>query len=76
MATEVEYTLTMLSANFITSDTQAIYTEAAEKFTAAQVRLAGQASQYAGLDGIDAETSRKLDILRTMIVVPAPSDPL
>ncbi len=43
--------------------------------TAAQVELAGEAARYATVEGLDPETRRKLDMLRSGITIPAPSDP-
>ena len=56
------------------SITRAISAAASEKFSAASVRLAQEAAQYVGIDGLDAVTARKLDLLRAGIVVPAPAN--
>jgi peptidyl-dipeptidase A len=62
-------------ANFITHDTEVLAAAANEKYTAAKVEAASTAATYAGLDGLDANTSRKLGYLRTGITIPAPRDP-
>ena len=62
-------------ANFITTDTELLAARTAEDFTAAQVEIAGQAARFRDVAGLDADTRRKLDMLRSGIVMPAPSDP-
>jgi peptidyl-dipeptidase A len=62
-------------ANFITVDTELLAARTAEEFTAAQVEIAGQAARFGDVAGLDHETRRKLDMLRSGIVMPAPSDP-
>ena len=62
-------------ANFITYDTELLAARTAEAFTAAQVEIAGKAARYRDIAGLDEATRRKLDILRSGIVLPAPSDP-
>ncbi|GIU49126.1 peptidase M2 [Shewanella sairae] len=61
-------------SNFITQDTAALSASVAEKYTAASVDLATRAAQYADLP-LSAEEKRKLNILRSSIVLPAPLDP-
>jgi peptidyl-dipeptidase A len=61
--------------NFITEDTELQAAKASEKFTAAQVEIASKAAQFVSVEGLDAELRRKLDMLRSGIVVPAPMDP-
>jgi peptidyl-dipeptidase A len=61
-------------ANFITEDTEQLAAKASEQFTAAQVEIAAKAARFTGLEGLDYDTSRKLNILRSGIVIPAPSD--
>ena len=61
-------------ANFITQDTEQLAAKAAEQFTAAQVEIAAQAARFTGLEGLDYDTGRKLNILRSGIVIPAPRD--
>jgi peptidyl-dipeptidase A len=61
-------------ANFITEDTETLSAKAAERYTAAQVDIAAQAATYAELDRLDADSRRKLDLLRSSITIPAPAD--
>ena len=42
--------------------------------TAAQVEIASQVARFDGVEGLDYDTRRKLDMLRSGIVVPAPQD--
>lgn len=59
--------------NFITDDTASLSADANEKFTAAIVTLANEAAKFNGLD-LDYDTKRKLDKLRSALVLPAPQD--
>ncbi len=61
-------------ANFITEDTEQLAAKANEQFTAAQVEIAVQAARFTELDGLDYDTSRKLNMFRSGIVIPAPRD--
>jgi peptidyl-dipeptidase A len=61
-------------ANFITEDTELLAAKSEEQFTAAKVAIASRAARYNGLQGLDDDTARKLNMLRSGIVVPAPSD--
>lgn len=60
---------------YIIDDTAELAALASEEMTAAQVELAGEAARYAAVDGLDPDTRRKLDMLRSGITIPAPSDP-
>jgi len=60
---------------YITEDTAQLYATAQEAFTAAQVRLAKEAARYNDVQGLDADTQRKLKMLRFGTPVPAPGDP-
>jgi peptidyl-dipeptidase A len=62
-------------ATYITDDTADLQTRASKEMTALQVELAGQATRYTQVDGLDADTARKLDMLRNRITIPAPADP-
>jgi peptidyl-dipeptidase A len=62
-------------ANFITEDTELLAAEAAKHFTAAQVAVASEAARFNDLQGVDYDTRRKLNMLRSGIVMPAPMDP-
>ena len=61
-------------SNFITEDTEKLAASANKKFTAKQVELAIEAAAYNDVADVDEDTRRKLDILRSGIVIPAPSD--
>jgi peptidyl-dipeptidase A len=61
-------------SNFITADTEKLAANANQKFTARQVELAVEAAKFNDIEGIDGDTRRKLDMLRSGIVIPAPSD--
>lgn len=61
-------------SNFITEDTEKLTANANRKFTARQVELAVEAAVYNDIEGIDGDTRRKLDMLRSGIIIPAPRD--
>ncbi|GIU33149.1 M2 family metallopeptidase [Shewanella schlegeliana] len=61
-------------SNFITQDTAALAASVSEKYTATSVELATKSAQYANLPLNESER-RKLNILRSSIVLPAPLDP-
>ena len=61
-------------SNFITQDTEKLAAIGNKKFTAMQVELAIEATKFNGVKGVDGETRRKLDMLRSGIVIPAPLD--
>jgi peptidyl-dipeptidase A len=61
--------------NFITEDTAAIAADANAEFTETLVRHAVKAAEYNDAEGLDAETRRKLTMMRTGIVSPAPTSP-
>ncbi len=58
----------------ITEDTEALTAKASEKVTAKGVELANAAAKFNGLQGLSAETARKLEKLRLALVLPAPND--
>ncbi|MFC1740774.1 M2 family metallopeptidase, partial [Pseudomonadota bacterium] len=62
-------------ANFITDDTELLAAKSAEQFTLAQVAVAAEAARFNGLEGLDYDTARKLNMLKSGIVIPAPMDP-
>lgn len=62
-----------VNANFITDDTDALSAEYAERGTKLRVALALEAARYAGIPGLSPDTTRKLDILRSSITLPAPT---
>ena len=59
--------------NFITQDTEAMTAEAGAAFSEMQVRYALEAAHYATTPGLNPEQTRKLTMLRTSIVLPAPT---
>ena len=61
-------------SNFITQDTEILAALASKKLTAAQVDLAVEAARYHEIEGLDGDTRRKLNILRSGITIPAPRD--
>ena len=64
-----------INATYITSDTDALAADADARMTQLQVRLALEAAKYAKLAGLDPDVARKLSLLRTSIVLPAPTTP-
>ncbi len=61
-------------SNFITEDTEILAAAAGEKFTAAQVEIASEAARFNDTEDLDYDTSRKLNMLKSGIVIPAPMD--
>ncbi len=61
-------------SNFITTDTEKLAAVTNERFTARQVELAGEAAKFNDVAGLDFDTRRKLDMLRSGITMPAPPD--
>ena len=61
-------------SNFITEDTEILAAKSSEQFTAAQVEIAGQAAKFNKVEGLGYDTARKLNMLRSGIVIPAPMD--
>ncbi|MGI2258333.1 M2 family metallopeptidase [Shewanella sp. GXUN23E] len=61
-------------SNFITDDTAALAADMAEKVTAAQVKFATEAARFIDVP-LDPANQRKLNILRSALVLPAPLDP-
>ena len=62
-------------SNFITEDTELLAAKAAEQFTAAQVEIGSEAARFNAVEGLDSDTERKLGMLKSGIVIPAPKDP-
>lgn len=62
-------------SNFITQDTAALSASVAERQTATSVKFATQAAKFANL-ALDSTSQRKLNILRSSLVLPAPLDPI
>ena len=63
-----------VQSNFITQDTEILAALTNKRFTGRQVELAVEAARYYEIDGLDADTLRKLNILRSGITIPAPRD--
>ncbi|ABO23919.1 M2 family metallopeptidase [Shewanella loihica] len=61
-------------SNFITEDTATLAASVGERQTALSVQLATQAANYSQLP-LDEVNTRKLNILRSALVLPAPLDP-
>jgi len=62
-----------VQANFVTDDTNAIAAKFGEESTKKSVELALATSQFKDLE-LDYDTRRKLNILQSSLVLPAPSD--
>lgn len=61
--------------NFITEDTDAMAARINAIGTEKSVQYALEAAKYKDVPGLSADTRRKLDILRTGLVLPAPTTP-
>lgn len=61
-------------SNFITDDTAQLAADADMVFTSLQVNLAADAATFIQEEGLDKDTLRKLSLLRTGIVMPAPAE--
>jgi peptidyl-dipeptidase A len=64
-----------VNSTYITEDTDAIAAHFGTIGTEMQVRLANEAARFADLDGLDYDTARKLNTLRSALVLPAPTTP-
>ncbi len=62
-----------VNSNFITHDTDMIAAQASEQYTVTGVRLANESKQFSSVS--DPEIARKLNMIRSTLVLPAPSDP-
>jgi peptidyl-dipeptidase A len=63
-----------VKSTFITPDTEKIEAEKLEQLISLQMKLAAEAAKYPKT-GLPYDLARKLELLRTSIVLPAPSDP-
>jgi peptidyl-dipeptidase A len=63
-----------VKSTFITPDTEKIEAEKLEQLISLQMKLAAEAAKYPKT-GLPYDLARKLELLRTTIVLPAPSDP-
>ncbi|MBV1917844.1 MAG: M2 family metallopeptidase [Sphingomonadaceae bacterium] len=61
--------------SYITVDTAALSASANAAFTEVVVRNAVNAAKFNDVEGLDSETARKLTMMRTGIVTPAPTGP-
>ena len=69
----VEYArISWINSTYITDDTDALAAKYGAEATEMSVRYANEAAKYAQVQGLDPEVARKLDMLRTGIVMPAP----
>ena len=64
-----------VNATYITDDTDALAAHFGTIGTEKQVQYAKEAAQWIQVPGLDPDTQRKLNILRTGLVLPAPSAP-
>lgn len=64
-----------VNATHITDDTDAMAADAGAEGTLLQVKLAKEAAKFNTVTGLDADTARKLFLLRQAIVLPAPDAP-
>ncbi len=64
-----------VNATYITEDTDALATHFGTIGTEMQVRFANEAARYSQVPGLDYDTKRKLDILRGVLTLPAPTTP-
>jgi peptidyl-dipeptidase A len=62
-----------VNATYITEDTDALATHFGTLDTELRVKLANEAARYAKAPGLSAEAQRKLNILRSGLVLPAPT---
>ena len=62
-----------VNATYITDDTDAMAARINAVGTEKSVKYALEAAKYMSVPGLNADTKRKLDILRTGIVLPAPT---
>ena len=64
-----------LNATYINHDSDTLAARYGAELTLKQVGWANEAARYAKVPGLDAETVRKLDMLRNSISLPAPNRP-
>ncbi|HEX6377365.1 MAG TPA: M2 family metallopeptidase [Allosphingosinicella sp.] len=64
-----------VNSTYITDDTDALAAHFGTIGTEMSVRFANEAARYANVPGLDYDTKRKLDILRSALVLPAPTTP-
>jgi len=64
-----------VNATYITPDTDALAARKGAEGTEKSVYYALEAAKYADIEGLDPEVARKLTMLRTGLVLPAPTTP-
>jgi peptidyl-dipeptidase A len=64
-----------LNATYINHDSDTLAAKYGAEYTLKAVAYANEAARYARVAGLDAETTRKLDMLRNGIGMPAPQRP-
>lgn len=64
-----------VNSTYLTEDTDAMAARINAVGTEKSVQYALEAAKYTGVTGLSADTKRKLDILRTGLVLPAPTTP-
>ena len=64
-----------VNSTYITEDTDALAAYFGTLDTELRVRLANEAARYASVPGLDHDTSRKLNLLRSALTLPAPTMP-
>src|SRR5690606_38512589 len=62
-----------INATYLTEDSDALAAKAGTQGTQLAVRYALDAARLRAAGGLDSETARKLDILRSGLVLPAPT---
>jgi peptidyl-dipeptidase A len=62
-----------VNATYITEDTDALAAHFGTQNTEMRVRLANEAARFANVQGLDYDTSRKLNLLRSALTLPAPT---
>jgi peptidyl-dipeptidase A len=67
--------ISWLNATFLNHDSDTMAAQYGAQLTLKQVGYANEAARYAQVAGLDAETKRKLDMLRNSISLPAPNRP-
>ena len=60
---------------YINQDSEALIARAGAKKTELNVANAAAAARHAAARGLDYDTARKLNLMRTLIVLPAPARP-
>jgi peptidyl-dipeptidase A len=64
-----------VNSTYITEDTDALASHFGTIGTEMSVRLANEAARFASVEGLDYDTNRKLNTLRSALVLPAPTTP-